>query len=260
MNREFIVTGITRVLYIGQEDYKEPLLKFGPERQHSELIYYLRGSSLVRFNGESFLREQNSIHFLPKGQNNEYTVQTLEKAECIVIYFDTDCPVSARSFLQKFQNKVAVEALFKKLFSVWVAKNEGYYFDCVALLYKIFAEMQRETYLPEKQYNLIKPAVDYIGENLLKEKTAVSALAQRCGISESYLKKLFVRNFGVPPVQYMIRLKLNYACDLLRSTLYTVSQTAELCGYANVYFFSRQFKEYMGVTPTEFIKKYKTSL
>ena len=119
--------------------------------------------------------------------------------------------------------------------------------------------MQKESYIPEKQYKAIKPAIDYIGENFLKEKISIVELTKLCQISESYLKKLFIKKFGVSPIKYTIQLKINYACDLLKSEQYTVSDVSERCGYSNVYFFSRQFKEYMGLTPTEFINKYVSS-
>ena len=47
--------------------------------------------------------------------------------------------------------------------------------------------------------------------------------------------------------------------ELLRLESYSVARVAELSGFSDVYFFSRQFKEYMGLTPTEFVKKYKSS-
>ena len=143
--------------------------------------------------------------------------------------------------------------IFKKIFSLWVAKRDGYYFVCISLLYKVFAMLQKQTYLPEKQYKKIKPAIDYINENFTNGKLSVGKLSAICGISESALKKLFIKKFGVPPVRYIIQLKINYSCDLLRSGLYSVSRVSQICGYGNVYFFSRQFKENMGISPSEFL-------
>ena len=51
------------------------------------------------------------------------------------------------------------------------------------------------------------------------------------------------------------QLRINYACDLLRSGLYTVSHTAERCGFESVAFFSRQFKAYMGVSPSAYVRE-----
>ena len=95
--------------------------------------------------------------------------------------------------------------------------------------------------------------------HFLDKKITAEELTARCSISYPYIKKLFVKRFGLPPVRYSIQLKINYACDLLRSELYSISQIAEQCGYTDVYFFSRQFKEYVGICPTDFLKKYKSS-
>ena len=138
-------------------------------------------------------------------------------------------------------------------------KNDGYYFECISLLYKIFAELQKKNYIPQNQYNLIKPAIEYIEENFLRRKISVPYLADKCGISEVYLKKLFIKKFGIPPTKYTIQLKINHACDLLRSECNSITQVANLCGYKDVYYFSRQLKNYVGVTPSAFEQRYKSS-
>lgn len=52
----------------------------------------------------------------------------------------------------------------------------------------------------------------------------------------------------------------NELCYLPKHSTYkVVTQIAELCNYSNIHFFSRQFKECMGITPTQFMKKYISS-
>lgn len=255
----FIITKIHRVILVGRDEYKEKTISFTNHLTSHELIFHFSGKSTVRFNGKTLKCEKDVIRFLPKGENNEYLVEREECGECIDIFFDTDLPISEEAFVLNPHNNAAIETLFKKLFFLWVSKNEGYYFECISLLYKIFAEIQKQNYIPEKQYQTIKPAIDYISENFLNTKIPMTYLANRCQISESYLNKLFMKKFGIPPVKYIIQLKINYACDLLRSELYTITQIAEICGYSNVYFFSRQFKEYMGISPSAFLEKYQSS-
>jgi len=259
MNRDFIVTKISRVIFVGKNEYSEDITSFTHVLKHNELILHLSGRTDVCFNGKNLCCEKDIIRFLPKGESSGYTVNRIERGECIDIFFDTDIPVSKEAFLLKVKNSPVVTNLFKKIFSLWVSKNEGYYFKCISLLYEIFSELQKQNYIPENQYTAIKPAIRYIHDNFLDEKISVPYLAELCQISESYLKKLFIKKFGISPVKYMIGLKINYACDLLRSELYTIAQTAEICGYSNGHFFSRQFKEYMGVSPSAFVEKYKSS-
>lgn len=259
MNQDFIITKIERVILVGKHEYEEVESSFSRDHKYNELIFQLSGQATVHYNGKVLEPQANTVRFLPKGKNTGHTVVRKEPGDCIDVYFDTDRPISAEAFVMKCQKSEAVRNLFKKIFSVWVGKGEGYYFECISLLYRIFAELQKQDYIPEKQYRAIEPAIKYIQAHFLKNKIAVNDLAACCGISPSYLKRLFIKKFGMPPSKYIINLKINYACDLLQSGLYNITQIAEICGYSDIYFFSRQFKEYRGISPTAFIEKYKSS-
>lgn len=259
MNEKFTVTDITRVFLVGKEEYGEVETTFGNNLSHNELIFHFSGKTTVIFNGRILETEPNVIRFLPKGKATEYKVLRKERGECIDVCFDTDLPVFDEACVIKCKKSDLIGNLFKKLFSSWVAKGNGYYFECVSLLYAIFAEMQKHNNISENQYLIIKPAINYIKENIFKENISVNMLAKRCKISASYLKKLFIKQFGMSPATYIINLKINYACDLLKTGVYTVGQVAEMCGYNSMYYFSRQFKAYMNISPSEFIKKYKSS-
>lgn len=259
MNNDFIVTDIQRIIFIGKDEYTEKELEFTAPLSCNELILHLSGKGMVKFNGKKLNCVENTVRFLPKGKNEEYKVFDDEKGECIDIFFNTDKPISAEAFTVNSKNGSSLKTLFKKIFSVWVAKNDGFYFECMGLLYKILAELSLESYITNEQSKIIMPAVKYIEENFLTEKISVKELAKKCEISDSYLKKLFIKRYSVPPVKYIIQMKINYACDLLLSKRYTIAQIADFCGYMNIHFFYRQFKEYTGVTPTEFQKKYISS-
>ena len=101
--------------------------------------------------------------------------------------------------------------------------------------------------------------MEMIHSEFLTRNFSLNELAAMCGMGESYFQKLFKEIYGISPKKYIIQLKINHACDLLRLERYTVKQIAELCNFSDIYFFSRQFKEYMGITPTQFIKKYQSS-
>lgn len=259
MNEDIVVTDVKRVIFVGKNEYTEKELHFTGELMSNELILHLSGKGTVRFNGKLLKCTENTVRFLPKGKNEEYTVYEEEKEECIDIFFNTERPISDEAFVLSFKNNSRLKPLFKRIFATWVAKDDGYRFECIGLLYEIFAEMQKKRYTCKEQSDAIQPALKYIEENFLARRISVEELAQICGISDSYLKKLFVKRFSVPPSKYIIQLKINYACDLLLSKRYTITHVAELCGYADIHFFYRQFKQYMGITPTEFQSKYVSS-
>ena len=259
MKQDFIITGIKRVILVDKNEYPQSKITFTNPLDSNELIYHFSGKATVHFNGKILDVKENTIRFLPQGENKEYIVEKEEFGECIDIFFNANLPLSDEAFTINIRENTTIENLFKKIFAVWVSKNDGYYFECISLLYKIFAEMQKQNYIPQNQYSAIKPAIEYIEENFLRSKISVPYLADICRISEAYLKKLFIKKFGAPPTKYIIQLKINYACDLLRSERYSITQVAHLCGYDNVYFFSRQFKEYIGTAPSVFVERYKSS-
>lgn len=56
------------------------------------------------------------------------------------------------------------------------------------------------------------------------------------------------------PVEYINKLRIKKACELLKSGMYTVSEAAEKTGFTNVYYFSRIFKSITGVNPKKMIE------
>lgn len=264
MRNDLIIYGINRVIYVGKNEYKEKRTVF-PSKELSchELIYHFSGHTRVCFNQEELYTSPNTIRFLPEGKCERYTVDRFnsEKSigECIDIFFSSNLPLSEKAFLTKAKSE-KIATLFKKIFSVWVQKNEGYYLECISILYKILSEMQKTTYLPDSQFEKIKPAVEYIQNNFLSlESITAEKLVSLCGISYSYIKRLFATKFKISPKRYIIQLKMNYATDLLQLGEYSISQIANLCGYEDIYSFSRQFKKEFGLSPTDFSKKYKSS-
>ena len=201
----------------------------------------------------------NTIRFLPQGETKRYDVLRHERGECIDVFFRADRPISKQAFVMNASQNEKIGVLFKKLFSTWVSKKEGYYFESVSLLYRIFAEMLKDSPISKQHKSKIAPAMDMIHSDFLTRDFSLSELAATCKMGESYFQKLFKEIHGISPKKYIIQLKINHACDLLRLERYTVTQIAELCNFSDVYFFSRQFKEYMGITPTQFVNKYKSS-
>ena len=259
MENKFIITEINRVAMVGKNEYPEEATSFSSNLFLNELIFHFSGRSTIYFDDLVFETVPNTIRFLPKGNFKRYDVFRHERGETIFVCFQTDRPIAPSAFICDARQNEKIGALFKKMFSTWVGRNNGYYFNTMSLLYKIFAEIQNENYVPSAHYHKIKPAIDMIHDCFLREDATVASLSRACGIGESYFQRLFKEKYGISPKKYMIQLRLNHACELLQMERYSVTEIASLSGFSDVYFFSRQFKERMGITPTEFIKKYKSS-
>lgn len=78
-----------------------------------------------------------------------------------------------------------------------------------------------------------------------------------------YLRKIFKKEIGMSPLEYLTSLRMKNAERLL-STVWTsgcaVSEIAQMCGYENALYFSRVFKKYYGCSPTQYIKNQRENL
>jgi AraC-like DNA-binding protein len=249
---EFVITGIDRVLLVEPEQYPERRTIFRNKLTAHELIFHFSGEATVYFGDQVLQTAPNTVRFLPQGDIHRYEVVRKTHGRCIDVFFHTDRPVSPEAFVCHVPEGSQLGALFGRLFTLWISREEGSYFECLSLLYRIFGLLQRNALQSPRYTSRIEPAVEYIRQHFLLETIRTEDLAQLCGISYSYLKKLFLQRFGLTPKQYGLQLKLQYACDLLRAGNYSVSQVAEQCGFKDVYFFSRQFKSHIGLSPTAF--------
>ncbi|MBQ8758822.1 MAG: helix-turn-helix transcriptional regulator, partial [Clostridia bacterium] len=143
---------------------------------------------------------------------------------------------------------------FIKIYNLWSAKKPGYYARSMAVLYEIIDEFKnsREKYISKGQRDALDAAYAYILENYRKRDFDYNALCSASGFSYSHFKELFIKHFRLSPVKYVTKMRISYACDLLVSGMYSVTEISSMCGFDNVYYFSRVFKNEMGVTPGKY--------
>ena len=96
----------------------------------------------------------------------------------------------------------------------------------------------------------IQEAVSYMEQNYQREVT-VEEIANACQLNRSYFSKLFKQKKGCPPQEFLIRLRLSKAADLMRTTKISIGDISASCGYPNQLHFSRAFKQRYGVSPRE---------
>lgn len=74
-----------------------------------------------------------------------------------------------------------------------------------------------------------------------------------------YVRKLFKKEVGATPLEYMTRLRMNKAATILAyqgEGDYSVSETARACGYDNALYFSRVFHKFTGMSPSAYARKH----
>lgn len=100
----------------------------------------------------------------------------------------------------------------------------------------------------------IAKAVSYM-ENHFTEDISAGQLAELSHYSERHFMRIFRKAYNASPLEYMIDLRINHACMLLKSTRLSIAETAGKCGFDDVNYFSRLFKKRMGITPSGYRKE-----
>lgn len=83
----------------------------------------------------------------------------------------------------------------------------------------------------------------------------VEQIASRVNLSKSYFQHIYKELFGCSVVSDIINSRLEYAKYLLENSSLSIAAISKMCGYENETHFMRQFKRFVGVTPSQFRSK-----
>lgn len=116
---------------------------------------------------------------------------------------------------------------------------------------KSAASLSRSALLREER---IKLMLDYIRSHLRDEIT-VAQIAAAASVSESECVRCFRGVIHTPPIQYVKQYRLQKAAELLKETDKRINEIGEECGFQEMSYFAKTFRELYGLTPTEFRRK-----
>lgn len=235
------------------------------DRPTHGLVFNVGCTSSYRFeDGKTLLCHDGECIYLPKGSN--YIAKRCEMTG------SKDSGVYAINFLtlsdgdlhgpwvMKIRGADEMVSHFSRAARAWVKKENGFYEECFACLYRIILQIKRESaqYAPKQRTaDLLAPALRYINENYVGESISVSHLAWLCGISEVYLRRAFQNVFSVSPAVYIRNRRICYAKELLQTEEYSVADVAMLSGFNDTAYFAREFKKAVGISPSVYRKEIK---
>ena len=210
----------------------------------------LSGAAVHDFADRSFTLRENSIYFF--NANEDYSVRVLEKSLAFSIHFTLYEPIDLPSFCLQVHDRNQILRIMERIerqFRLHGTCTAG----CLSDLYRLFAcfeEIHDKNHTPMHR---IQQAKDYMNLHF-EEKYCLQEAAELCGVSQRRFQDLFRESFHITPNQYLVSRKITQAKQLLSTRELSVSQVAELCGFSDVYYFSKQFKKETGQTPSQFQK------
>ena len=92
------------------------------------------------------------------------------------------------------------------------------------------------------------------------EPIELDELAKETGVSKEYLSRLFKQYEGIPLVEYILNIKIDTACNMLRYSDRQVNEIADYLSFGSLSYFSRIFKKKMGMSPRQYRREIYDSL
>lgn len=226
-----------------------------PARAFHALTFRFSGAITVETPTVSLLSKADNITYVPAGL--PYATEILESGHMTVIHFEVveQLPDAVPQVFRP-QNVQAFQNLFATLEERFTGNPKDYM--CLSLFYEILGTIQHEAQSvsqPEGSRRVAE-AKYYIDKNYGTADLSVKYLADRAGVSEVYFRKEFRQRMGMTPLAYIRSVRMENAKSLLRTGYFTVSETAERCGFSTLSYFCAEFHRFSGTSPGEYLKKY----
>ncbi len=119
------------------------------------------------------------------------------------------------------------------------------------LSYHVVNSVEKPYSVTDKSFFRLKKMLSFLTENL-SEKIEIEDIAAVAKISTTECLRCFNKTVGMPPIQYLKRLRIQKAALLLGSSDDRVIDIALACGFSDMSYFARAFKESRGMTPKEY--------
>ena len=205
--------------------------------------------------GEAFIAEIPSDHryYLPEDSDGwEFMFITLEGRE------SADCwrfmkeqsgsvlKITPDSKLIQLLLKIYQETTEQKITDAFYSSAKAYEF--IMECYRFIRNIEKAT----NDFSLqITEALSFI-QTHYHEPITLDDLAAVSGFSRYYFIKQFQHQLNMTPVQYLTKIRIQKAAELLRSTRLSVTEIASQVGYANANYFNKVFRKAVGVSAGTF--------
>ena len=233
--------------------YTPQNMKFSTKNRHDHIIgIQLSGNANHFFDDHQFTLSENCIYFF--NQKEDYKVEVTDKGICFSIHFTTYKPIEEKSFAIKIKDNSAILRILNTIEQQFIKSGECTA-KCLSDLYKLFSLFEEIYYKKYSSDNMkIMNAKEYMCLHF-KEDHCIAKAAEEYGISTRRFNDVFKQNFHITPNRYLVNCKIDLAKKLLCFNELSIGEISNLCGFDDIYYFSKTFKKITGQTASEYRNK-----
>jgi AraC-like DNA-binding protein len=231
-----------------------------------ELIYIIKGKARYTINGIEYEIESGDLLYLNEGDIVEAVTYPQNLMRCFTVNFTprrlapkkaADAEESIFPILNHIGLRRDVVSLFRELTASWTERQQGYILKTRALLMLILHRLSeliaRDADSTPADYR-INRITRYISAHYA-EKLTVKVLARQVNLDENYCGHLFKREMGMTIHQYITKVRVHNAENILQNGGCKIHEAAELCGFSDTFHFYKSFKTLRGYPPSRCIPR-----
>jgi iron complex transport system substrate-binding protein len=256
-------------------DVRRMILEEGEELRSyrlpaSAFVLTTRGRAKLLLDGMEIAAER--FHVLHGGKGMCLDILAEEMLEYYLILYKAMLPLPARKELLQLMerdNAFTLQLSFtppapiglldkaQRMFDKWSAGDSSELLHIKALFYQFVHELSEQAAQQEgmvRKADYVSQAIGYMQDNYSK-RISLQDLSELLDCSASYLSRMFKREIGQSPIDYLIALRITKSKELLLRTDATLQEIAESVGFVDSGYFNRIFRKHVGLSPSSFKSK-----
>ncbi|MBR5682369.1 MAG: helix-turn-helix transcriptional regulator [Ruminococcus sp.] len=235
------------------------------------LLLVVKAKAVFTIGEKEIPSPEHSFVMLTPEQPFSYRSDDISFIEDSISFIPTSEEIQLINDLSIPLNKVVPAADLSQMSSLIQSMSLEYYStnknreESVDLYFRLLLRKLNESVSDLRRFNTVHEGL-YVEKLLwLRESIyrwpsrswTIDEMAADISLSRSRLQHLYSETFGVSISKDIINSRLDKAAELLKKPEYSINKVAELVGYPNASYFNRQFKNGLGMTPTEFRREWQ---
>lgn len=225
-----------------------------------DLTYIFEGKVTYYINGKAYKAEKGDLLCIPQGSRRAARIDVDNPMACYAANL-TLCDLQGNPVELPFPilSKVGIHdellELYNRLNGEWLIKKRGYPIQVRALMLELVYWYLKVLYYKEP-FDDIDPrmqrVISYIYDNY-SQKITIDDLAGLVGLNSSYMGTLFKNSTGCCVKDFINRVRINNAENLIIGGNSTMREAAAKSGFDDIFYFSKVFKKIKGYPPSQIV-------
>lgn len=241
------------------------------KHNHMEIAYILSGKAIFNINNNSYEVEEGDIILINPEQEHYGMPVSIKKPslEFFVGFsnFKFNNMIKNTLFLNEYpiiKTNTSSRKKFLNLIDAIMEENslnqtgKDYMLQSYLkqfILLSIREKQQENIPISEPKKSTISKEIQTYFHEHFSEKISLEQIAKNLYLSPFYISKVFKEEMGETPINYLIKIRLETAKNLLiNNQNLSIKEISSIVGYEDAYHFSKSFKKYYGVSPAEYKK------